>query len=132
MSRRKRVGRDLRDAALVRAFGLPTGRGRPLEVNCLVAPTHPESIDAVRLLEGFSGKRGILTYWVERELEAAAEETEAGGGQDDEQGRQSPLLHGGDRGVEPAPRLSEAQGVARASRLREALRAGNIPTARRS
>jgi hypothetical protein len=130
MSRRKRIGRDLGEAALVRAFGLPTGRGRPLEVNCLVAPTHPQSIDAVRLLEGFSGKRGILTYWVERELEAAAEETEAGGGQDDEQGRQSPLLHGVDRGVEPAPRLSEAQGVARASRLRETLRPGTgEPTA---
>jgi hypothetical protein len=89
MSRTQQIGRDLGQAALVRALGLPTGRGRPLEVNCLVAPTHPQSIDAVRLFEGFSGKRGILTYWVERELEAAAEETEAGGGQDDEQGRQS-------------------------------------------
>jgi Glycosyl transferases group 1 len=84
MSRTQRIGRDLGEALLVRAFGLAGCRGRPLEVNCLVAPTHPQRIDAVRPLEGFSGRRGILVHGVEREPEAAAVETETGGGQDDE------------------------------------------------
>jgi Glycosyl transferases group 1 len=60
MSRAKRLGRDLVEALLVRAFGLASARGRPLQVHCLVGPTHPQRIEAVRLLEGFSGKRGIL------------------------------------------------------------------------
>jgi hypothetical protein len=84
MSRTQRIGRDLGEALLVRAFGLAGRRGRPLEVNCLVAPTHPQRIDAVRLLEGFSGRRGILVHRVEREPDAAAEEAETGGGQGDE------------------------------------------------
>jgi hypothetical protein len=46
MSKTQRIGRDLGEALLVRAFGLASCRGRPLEVNCLVAPTHPQRIDA--------------------------------------------------------------------------------------
>jgi hypothetical protein len=76
MSRPERIGRDLAEALLVRAVGLASDRGRPLEVNCLVAPTHPQRIDAVRLLEGFSGKRGILMHGVEDEPEPAPEATE--------------------------------------------------------
>jgi Glycosyl transferases group 1 len=83
MSRTERIGRDLGEALLVRAFGLASGRGRPLEVNCLVAPTHPQRIDAVRLLEGFSGKRGILMHKTEPELEAATDATETDAGVDD-------------------------------------------------
>jgi len=84
MSRAERIGRDLADALLVRAFGLASGRGRPLEANCLVAPTHPQRIDAVRLLEGFSGKRGILMHGVEDELESAPEATAADGAEADD------------------------------------------------
>ena len=84
MSRTQQMGRDLGEALLVSAFGLAGCRGRPLEVNCLVAPTHPQRIDAVRLLEGFSGRRGILVHGVEREPDAAAGEAETGGGQGDE------------------------------------------------
>lgn len=75
MSRTKRIGRDLGEAFLFRAFGLGDGRGRPLEVNCLVGPTHPQRIEAVRLLEGFTGKQGIFIAGVDSEPEAASEAT---------------------------------------------------------
>jgi hypothetical protein len=83
MSRAERIGRNLGETLLVRAFGLATRRGRPLEVNCLVAPTHPQRIDAVRLLEGFSGKRGILMLGAEHEPETEADATETGTAEDD-------------------------------------------------
>jgi hypothetical protein len=70
MSRVGRIGRDLGEAVLVHAFGLPAGRARPLQVHCVVGPTHPQRIEAVRALEGFSGRRGILTYESQTEAEA--------------------------------------------------------------
>jgi hypothetical protein len=82
MSKTKRVGRDRGEALLFRAFGLAGGRGRPLEVNCLVGPTHPQRIEAVRLLEGFTGKQGIFIAGVDREAEAASEATGTAGAED--------------------------------------------------
>jgi hypothetical protein len=82
MSKTKRVGRDLGEALLFRAFGLAGSRGRPLEVNCLVGPTHPQRIEAVRLLEGFTGKQGIFIAEVDREPEAASEATGTAGAED--------------------------------------------------
>jgi Glycosyl transferases group 1 len=84
MSRLERIGRDLGEALLVRAFSVESGRGRPLEVHCLVGPTHPQRIEAIRLLEGFSGKRGILVYGVEDEPEAAPQATGTPGAEDDD------------------------------------------------
>jgi Glycosyl transferases group 1 len=83
MSRAGRMGRNLGEAWLVRAFGLPNVRERPFEVHCVVAPTHPQRLDAVRLLEGFSGSRGILDYGVARELDAPRNEAETGDPEDD-------------------------------------------------
>jgi hypothetical protein len=82
MSKTKRVGRDLGEAVLFRAFGLAGNRGRPLEVNCLVGPTHPQRIEAVGALEGFTGKQGIFIAGVEPEPAAASEGDDAPG--DDE------------------------------------------------
>jgi hypothetical protein len=84
MSKAELIGRDFAEALLVRAFGLASGRGRPLEVHCIVGATHPQRLEAVRLLEGFSGEQGILTYEVERELEAAQEEIGTGEAEDDD------------------------------------------------
>jgi hypothetical protein len=89
MSRSQRIGRDLGQAALVRALGLPTGHGPTARGQLPRRPHTPAEHRRCATVRGLPGKRGILTYWVERELEAAAEETEAGGGQDAEQGRQS-------------------------------------------
>jgi Glycosyl transferases group 1 len=82
MSKTKRVGRDLGEAWLFRTFGLAGSRGRPLEVNCLVGPTHPQRIEAVRLLVGFTGKQGIFIAEVDREPEAASEATGPAGAED--------------------------------------------------
>ena len=82
MSETKRVGRDFGEALLFRAFRLVGSRGRPLEVNCLVGPTHPQRIEAVRALEGFRGKQGIFIAGVEREPEAASEATGTAGAED--------------------------------------------------
>jgi hypothetical protein len=84
ISTAQRLGRDLAEALLVRAFGLASGRGRPLEVHCVVAPTHPQRVDAMRLLEGFSGKRGVLVRGVRDVQDAAPEATGGAGGEDDD------------------------------------------------
>jgi hypothetical protein len=82
MSKRKRVGRDLGEALLFRAFGLAGSRGRPLEVNCVVGPTHSQRIEAVRVLEGFTGNHGIFIAGVDREAEAVSEATGTAGAED--------------------------------------------------
>jgi hypothetical protein len=60
-TRAKRLGRDLGEALLLRAIGVGGGHGRPLEVHCLTSLTHVQRIEALRLLEGFSGTRGIVS-----------------------------------------------------------------------
>jgi Glycosyl transferases group 1 len=79
MSKTKRVGRDLGEAWLFRAFGLAGSRGRPLEVNCLVGPTHLQRIEAIGVLEGFTGMQGIFIAGVEREPAATPEATRTAG-----------------------------------------------------
>jgi hypothetical protein len=49
------IGEGLLDRALMFA---PVGK-RPLQVHCMVALTHAQRIEALRLLDGFSGERGI-------------------------------------------------------------------------
>ena len=82
MSKAKRVGRDLGEAVLFRAFGLAGSRGRPFEVNCLVGPTHPQRIEAVGALEGFTGKQGIFIAGVEPEPAGASEGDDSPGDDD--------------------------------------------------
>jgi hypothetical protein len=78
-----RIGRNLGEALLVRAFGFASGRRRPLEVHRLVGPTHPQRLEAVRLLEGFSGEQGIVMHGVER-AEEPPEETATPDAEDDD------------------------------------------------
>ena len=59
MKRVERLGRDLGETAFVRALGLAGDHCRPLEVHCLTGLTHVQRIEAMQLLEGFSGTRGI-------------------------------------------------------------------------
>jgi Glycosyl transferases group 1 len=59
--RAKRLGRDLGEALLLRVIGVGGGHGRPLEVHCLTSLTHVQRIEALRLLEGFSGTQGIVS-----------------------------------------------------------------------
>jgi len=84
MSKTKRIVRDLGEALLVRAFGLAGGRWRPLQVNCLLGPTHPQRIEAVRVLEGLTGTQGIFIAGADREREAASEAEATRGAEDDD------------------------------------------------
>jgi hypothetical protein len=59
MSPLERAGRDLGEASFLRAMSLaPVGRRR-LEVNCVGSLTHVQRVDAIRFLEGYSGRRCI-------------------------------------------------------------------------
>jgi hypothetical protein len=56
----ERFGRDLGETVVAHAMGFAGGHGRPLEVHCLTGLTHVQRIEAVRVLDGFSGTRGIV------------------------------------------------------------------------
>ena len=60
MSNAERFARDLGEGLLPHAMGLAGAHGRPLEVHCLTGLSHVQRIEAMRVLEGFSGTRGIV------------------------------------------------------------------------
>jgi hypothetical protein len=60
MSPAERVGRNLAERLLIKAFVAGVG-GRPLQVHCVVGLSHVQRIEAMRLLEGFSGTRGLAS-----------------------------------------------------------------------
>ena len=59
MSRRVAMARGLGEGMLDRALMHAPLRRRPLQVHCLVALTHAQRIEALRLLDGYSGRRGV-------------------------------------------------------------------------
>ena len=60
MSYVERFGRNVGENLLAHAMGIAGGNGRRREVHCLVGLSHVQRIEAMRLLDGFSGTRGIL------------------------------------------------------------------------
>ena len=58
MSQAERFGRDLGEGLLAQAMGIAGQHGRRLEVHCLTGLTHIQRIEAIRVLDGFSGTRG--------------------------------------------------------------------------
>jgi hypothetical protein len=46
---------------MIRMLGLGGRRGRPLEVNCAVGLSHVQRLEALKMLDGLSGTRGIST-----------------------------------------------------------------------
>ena len=59
MSRTERVARDLGEEVLSKLIEVAPVRNRPLDVNCFCTLTHVQRLEAIRLLEGLSGTRGI-------------------------------------------------------------------------
>lgn len=59
MSRVERLARDLGEGLLASAMGVASEHLRTLDVHCLTGLSHVQRIEAMRLLEGFSGTRGI-------------------------------------------------------------------------
>jgi hypothetical protein len=59
MSRTERVARDFGEEVLSRLIGVAPVGSRALDVNCFCTLTHLQRLDAIRLLEGLSGTRGI-------------------------------------------------------------------------
>jgi hypothetical protein len=59
MSGAERFARDFAEDVLVRSVGIANSRWRTLDVHCLTGLSHVQRIEAMRLLNGFSGTQGI-------------------------------------------------------------------------
>ena len=59
MSRAQRCARNVAEEVLSAAVAVAPLRARPLDVHCLAAFTHVQRLEAIRHLDGFSGRRGI-------------------------------------------------------------------------
>jgi hypothetical protein len=78
MSRSERLARDLGEGLLAPTMGVASGRLRTLDVHCLTGLSHVQRIEAMELLEGFSGTRGIAP--TQGAAPALISGTEYGGG----------------------------------------------------
>lgn len=59
IGRAERIARDLIEDVLVHSVGIANSHWRTLDVHCLTGLSHVQRIEAMRLLEGFSGTQGI-------------------------------------------------------------------------
>jgi hypothetical protein len=61
VARPERIGRDVGDSVFLPAIGLAGDRWRSLDVQCLVGLTHVQRIEVMRLLDGLTGTRGMVS-----------------------------------------------------------------------